>query len=148
MPASGIKLPDANVWLALAHSDHVHHAKAKEWFDTLTNETAAFCRITQMAFLRHLTNSHIMGTSVQTQVGAWKMYDQFVADPRVTFVFETPNIEARFRAVTQRTSPSHGWWTDAYLSAFAMDSGFQFVTFEKGFRSDGNLDLLILHPGT
>ncbi len=30
MTASGeIKLADANVWLALAFSDHLHHGKAK-----------------------------------------------------------------------------------------------------------------------
>jgi hypothetical protein len=33
MPASGINLVDANVWLALAFSDHVHHAIARTWFE-------------------------------------------------------------------------------------------------------------------
>jgi len=43
MPASGaIKLVDANAWLALAFSDHLHHAKAKAWFDGKPEGTAAF----------------------------------------------------------------------------------------------------------
>ena len=64
MPASGvIKLVDANVWLAVAFSGHVHHAPAKTWFEGQNDATCAFCRVTQMALLRHLTNSKIMGLS-------------------------------------------------------------------------------------
>lgn len=66
MPASGvIKLADANAWLALAFSDHLHHAKAKAWFDGEFDGACAFSRVTQMALLRHLTNSKIMGAFVQ-----------------------------------------------------------------------------------
>src|SRR5688572_15783741 len=83
MPASGTKLLDANVWLALAFSDHVHHSRAKDWFDKLGDETCVFCRITQMALLRHFTNSKIMGSAVQTQQQAWQTYEKFVDDPRV-----------------------------------------------------------------
>jgi predicted nucleic acid-binding protein len=73
MPASGaIKLLDANVWLAVALSDHVHHAKAKVWFESQDDDSCAFCRITQLALLRHLTNARIMGRFVQTQQNAWK----------------------------------------------------------------------------
>jgi predicted nucleic acid-binding protein len=58
MPASGvIELADANLWLALAFSDHAHHGTAKAWFDAKLDGTCAFCRVTQMALLRHLANS-------------------------------------------------------------------------------------------
>jgi len=108
MPASGgIKLVDANVWLALAFSDHVHHGKAKEWFDGQANDTCAFCRVTQMALLRHLTNGKIMGAFVQSQQDAWKNLDKFMADPRIRFLPEPPALEAAFRAFTQAATPSH-----------------------------------------
>ena len=66
MPVSGgIKLVDASVWLAVAFSDHLHHAKAKAWFDAQGQDSSAFCRITQMALLRHnfsaLAPSNITG---------------------------------------------------------------------------------------
>ena len=89
MPVSGvIDLADANVWLALAFSDHAHHAKAKAWFDVRPDDSSAFCRVTQMALLRHLTNSTIMGPFVQTQQGAWKAYDCLAQDPRTVFLGE------------------------------------------------------------
>ena len=72
MPVSGaIKLADANVWLALAFSDHLRHPNAKAWFDGQSDGSCAFCRVTQMALLRHLTNSKIMGAFVQSQQDAW-----------------------------------------------------------------------------
>ena len=73
MPASGeIKLADANVWLAIAFSDHVHHVTARDWFDRQTNDTCAFCRIMQLALLRHLTNPAIMGKFAAVN-GRWRM---------------------------------------------------------------------------
>jgi predicted nucleic acid-binding protein len=43
MPAFGvISIPDANVWLALAFSDHVHHKRAAEWFNEQATNPARF----------------------------------------------------------------------------------------------------------
>ena len=132
MPAFGaISLLDANVWLALAFSDHQHHVKAKEWFDAQADASCAFCRITQMALLRHMTNSKIMGAFVQTQQDAWKNYDKFANDPRVVFLTESLALESAFRASTQATSPSHALWTDGYLAAFALTTQAQLVTLEQ-----------------
>ena len=60
MQASGISLVDANVWLALAVDGHVHHVAATKWFDARSEGSCAFCRLTQLAILRHLTNTKIM----------------------------------------------------------------------------------------
>jgi predicted nucleic acid-binding protein len=93
MPASGIKLADSNVWLALVFSDHHHHTRAKQWFDVQQDGSVAFCRITQLALLRHLTNSSIMSKFVQSQQAAWETYDTLSSDPRVIFVEERPGLE-------------------------------------------------------
>ncbi len=145
MPASGmIKLADANVWLAASADGHAHHVWAKEWFDAQGQQTCAFCRVTQMALLRHLTNSKIMGVNVQTQAEAWQTYDKLANDPRVIFLVEPAPLETKFRSLTQATSPSHGLWTDAYLAAFAIESQTQLVTFDQGFSRVTGLDLLVL----
>ena len=145
MPASGvIKLADANVWLAIAYSDHVHHTQARAWFDLQVEEACTFCRVTQMALLRHLTNARIMGAFVQSQQEAWNNYDKLANDPRVIFLTEPPTLEASFRAFAQADSPAHGLWTDAYLAAFAVGLQAQLVTFDQGFRRFAGLDLLVL----
>lgn len=146
MPASGIKLLDANVWLALAFSGHVHHLRAKARFDSLGDETCAFCRITQMALLRHVTNSKILGAAVQTQQQAWTSYEGLAADPRVVFEMEPVDFESRFHALTQDAFPSHSRWTDAYLASFAMAGDFEFITLERSFRPAAGLKLFSLSP--
>lgn len=145
MPASGeTKLADANVWLAIAFSDHVHHLIARDWFDRQTNGTCAFCRITQLALLRHLTNSAIMGKFVLSQRVAWENYDKLLADPRVVFISEPPAVEPQFRAFSQSESPSNERWTDAYLAAFSSAVGAELVTFDQDFKRFGLAHLAVL----
>jgi len=106
MPASGAtKLLDTNIWLAVAVDGHTHHTRAAGWFNTQSETTLAFCRVTQMALLRHLTNSKIMGENVQTQAQAWQTYERFVSDPRVAFLSEPPNLDATFRRLTSADTP-------------------------------------------
>ena len=84
MPASGNNLVDANIWLALAVDAHRHHAPALSWFAVQGDGSCAFCRLTQLALLRHLTNGKIMGpANVQTQEQAWRVYESLARDPRV-----------------------------------------------------------------
>jgi uncharacterized protein len=59
-----IYLPDVNVWIALAADKHVHHNVAKHWFMNIQADRVLFCRITQLGFLRLLTNRHVMGEEV------------------------------------------------------------------------------------
>ncbi|MBI4323888.1 MAG: PIN domain-containing protein [Chloroflexi bacterium] len=144
MPAFGIKLADANVWLAFAADGHTHHAQAREWLNAQADESCAVCRVTQMALLRHLTNSKIMGENVQTQVQAWQTYDKLASDARVVYLEEPAALAAVFRSFTQEVFPAHERWSDAYLAAFAVVSHSQLVTFDHGFRRFAGLDLLVL----
>ena len=144
MPASGIKLADSNVWLAAVFSGHQHHTQAKAWFEAQLEGTVAFCRITQLALLRHLTNSKIMGSFVQTQQQAWITFDTLAIDPRVVFLKEPPGLEGFFRAFANSNSPSHEHWTDAYLAALSLATGTEFVTFDGDFRKFKGLKVSLL----
>jgi uncharacterized protein len=145
MPASGtIKLLDANIWLALAFSDHAHHAKAAAWFDRQADGTCAFCRLTQLALLRHLTNPVIMGSFVQSPKQAWETYDKCLADPRTTFQTEPHSVETEFRKLAQTLPPSRHVWTDAYLAALAATSALELVTFDQGYKRFPTLRLELL----
>jgi toxin-antitoxin system PIN domain toxin len=144
MPASGIKLPDANIWLAVAVDGHSHHAAAESWFNAQPEQTCALCRVTQMALLRHLTNSKIMGENVQSQAKAWRAYEVLLRDSRVVFLSEPAALESAFRSLSESDSPSHERWTDAYLAAFAARIPAQLVTFDKGFSRFAGLDLHLL----
>jgi toxin-antitoxin system PIN domain toxin len=129
------------VWLALAFSDHIHHRATVAWFEKVGEREALFCRVTQMALLRHLTNQSLMGKFVLSQRDAWKCYDSFCRDDRVTFSDEPSDIEAVWRQVTGSRHRRHRVWTDAYLAAFALCARLPLSTLDQGFRQFGGLTL-------
>jgi toxin-antitoxin system PIN domain toxin len=109
--------PDINVWLALAYRGHYHNTTAAAWFEQVEPGQAAFCRFTQLGFLRLLTHPAVMRDEVKTQREAWSAYDRLSSDARVTFYPETDpqRIEAALRALTATSKFAHQQWPDAYL---------------------------------
>ena len=138
---------DANVWLALIWSRHVHSEKARSWFEQASNsnneEQFFFCRFTQITVLRLLTTDQIMGKETRTMSGAWSLWDQVWADTRISFLPEPDDLEKEFRSRTRMSSRSPKIWADAYLLAFATVSGLKFVTFDHALQSRG-ADVLVL----
>jgi len=126
-------LPDINVWIALAVAEHVHHAPATAWAEAAASDLLAFCRVTQMGFLRLLTNPQIMGGDELTSARAWSLLDSFYLDDGIVFVEEPAGIESRWRALTRHSRFGRNMWTDAYLAAFAGTGGHTLITFDAGF---------------
>ena len=137
-------LPDVNVWLALAFDSHVHHPRAKAWFDALSTELCLFCRMTQQGFLRLATNPKVFGTHALTLTDAWQKYDVFQSDPRISYVDEPTGVEPLWRGYTQRQTFTPKVWNDAYLAAFACASNFELITIDQGFSQYANLRCTIL----
>jgi toxin-antitoxin system PIN domain toxin len=138
-------LPDVNVWHALTFDAHVHHPVAKTWFDGLPNDAVCyFCRITQLGLLRLATNPSVFGKDALTLPEAWRKYDLFLSDPRISFVEEPADIEISWRTYTQSQAFSPKVWNDAYLAAFAVTAGLELVTFDKAFTQYQNLTCKIL----
>ena len=147
MTASGVSLVDANVWLALAVGTHLHHAPARTWFDGQSDGRCAFCRITQVALLRHLTNSKVMGpTDVQSQGQAWQTCENIEADPRVVYLDEPLGLTPVFKLLTHSSYRAHKQWTDAYLAAFAECLSLEVVTFDTGFKASPGQHVQSLTP--
>lgn len=137
-------LPDVNVWLALASSRHIHNQAAAHWFDGVSEGQAVFCRITQMALLRLLTNARVMGVDVLGPVKAWSVYQALTQDPRVQFSVEPPGLERAWLELTRHPQVAQNGWTDTYLQAFAELRELSVVTFDKGFRRFTNPEALVL----
>jgi uncharacterized protein len=128
---------DANVWLALLWSRHIHSEKAREWFDRSSDEKFLFCRITQITVLRLLTTGTVMGTDLKKMAEAWDLWDRVCADDRIAFLSEPEAIEPEFRRLSALRSPSPKVWADAYLLAFASVAGLKLVTFDRGLHARG-----------
>jgi hypothetical protein len=144
MLTSKITLPDINVWVALASDRHMHHALARDWFTAGRQADTAFCRVTQMGFLRLLTNPRVMGDDVLNQRQAWGVYEQLARDPHVVFAPEPADIEPVWKKLTQSAFAATSLWTDAYIAALALLYDFHVVSFDRGFRKISGLDSTIL----
>ncbi|MEO8736177.1 MAG: TA system VapC family ribonuclease toxin [Edaphobacter sp.] len=141
---TSLVFPDINVWLALSSSIHVHHIRAKRWFDLLTeDEELVFCRLTQLGLLRLLTTATVMGDGVRTQKQAWAIYDAFLRDGGARFLQEPRTLEESFRRISRSTAASPKDWADSYLAAFAMETGAKLITLDKalGGRAAGSIVL-------
>jgi uncharacterized protein len=129
--------PDVNVWLALTVDSHIHHFIAHRWLSSLDLDAyVCFCRATQISFLRLLTTEAVMGKDkTLSQAEAWKTYDRWLENDRVSFVAEPPEVEAHFRSLSNQNRPAPKDWADAYLAAFAYAADLTLVSFDQTFRS-------------
>lgn len=143
-----MKLPDVNIWLALALSGHMHHRAACDWLDGQRERAGlCFCRATQQGLVRLLTTAGVLacyGNPPLTNREAWEVYEHFLEDDRFTFANEPEGVEETWKSWAVRDTNSPKLWMDAYLAAFALRSGFQMVTTDKAFSRLTGLDVLVL----
>jgi len=137
-------LPDVNIWIALTIAEHVQHRAAIEWMEAAASDTIAFCRVTQMGFLRLLTNARVMGGDVYTASQAWNLVARIRQDDRVIFASEPPGLEQTWRKMTADHKTGANFWTDTYLAAFGQSTEYTLVTFDRGFVKHKKLSMRIL----
>lgn len=138
--SSVIDLPDVNVWVALANPSHAFHASAREYWEALRPEGAAFCRITMLGLLRLITDSRVMNGVPFTRSESWEVYRTFRSLPEIHFLAEPAGLETWFASLEfpQRL------WTDAYLAAFALAGKCRIVSFDSDFQQFPGLEFLWL----
>ena len=104
----------------------------------------AFCRLTALALLRHLTNRHIMQHAVLTGDAAWRTYDRRRELAGVVFLPGPAHVDARLERFSRSVDLTSRLWADAYLAAFALTDGLRLVSFDRDFARFDGLDLLHL----
>lgn len=129
-----MNLLDVNVWLAAAWGRHVHHRIARTWMDAEESDLL-FCRVTELAFLRLVSNRTITGDDALTRRQAWDRLLALQADPRIRFVPEPRGLAPLWMAFSKRDDRSHLLWTDDYLAAFAQAANAPLVTLDAGLRN-------------
>jgi toxin-antitoxin system PIN domain toxin len=128
-----VKLLDVNVWLAAVWARHVYHPAAKRFVDGEEHDLA-FCRVTEAALLRLMTNPSVTGRDVRTRRQAWDVVLAIQNDPRVRFLPEPPGLAPLWLAFSKRDDTSHLLWTDDYLAAFAQAADLALVTFDRAMH--------------
>lgn len=137
-------LLDASVWLPLSVPDHVHHARALRYWQEEADDEIAFCRITALALLRHLTNPRIVGPVALDAAGAWRALKALLSQPDVCMLAEPAALDEWLERWSATCNPRGGDWTDAYLAAFAAAGEHRLVAFDGDFRRYAGLQFLHL----
>lgn len=136
-------LPDVNVWLALCSNRHEHHPVAANWLEAV-RIPVYFCRVTQMALLRLLTNPKVMESDLLTPQEAIGVYKILRADDRVRYAHEPADAEDVWLSLMTVPSAKGSVWTDAWLAAFALSHRSKLVTFDAGMRRWATLEPEVL----
>ncbi|MGH9023311.1 MAG: TA system VapC family ribonuclease toxin [Acidimicrobiia bacterium] len=120
-------LLDANVLIALAVADHVHHDAAEEWF---ANQRVPFatCPITQGALIRLVVRHGASPAQANAVLASITASDSHRFWPD----------DLDFSQVAMAGVIGHRQVTDAYLAALARHHGGQVASFDHG--------LAALHP--
>ena len=133
---AGLSIPDINFWLALAAPEHPHNSLAERWWRKHEGQIA-FVRLSQLGLLRLMTTAAAMDGKPLTIDEAWRLYDRFYEDDRVTFVSEPFSVEKRFREKAVGRTASPKIWADAWMLAIAAAAGGVLVTFDQALGPRG-----------
>lgn len=106
----------------------------KAWLDEQADELA-FCRVTQIALLRLMTNPAVTGTDALSRRAAWERIEQLMTDSRVRFLTEPDGLVPLWVAFSKRDDNHHLLWTDDYLAAFAQAANAELITIDEPLRT-------------
>jgi toxin-antitoxin system PIN domain toxin len=130
--------------LLLAAERHALHRSARHWFSNLQDEKLAFCRLTQLGFLRLLTNKHVMQEEVMRPDEAWEAYRVLRLDRRIGYLAEPSELPETWQAFTQGALSSPNLWTDSDLCAFTHAARLTLVTFDAKIPTREGVNCLVL----
>ncbi len=128
-----VHLLDANVFVALAWSEHESHLRASEWFKRHAHSGWATCPFTEAAFVRILSNPSFSPKALSTK-NAFTVLAKNLKSPHHHF---WPDDVGLIDAVSEMLNrlTGHRQITDAYLIGLAQHRGGRLATLDKAIAS-------------
>jgi hypothetical protein len=123
-------LLDVNVLIALLWAQHEHHAAAQRWFTEASGQGWATCSVTQLGFVRIVTNPAFSAEAVRST--------QAVAVLEANLDHPTHQVWENRWGVGALLAPflprltGYRQVTDAYLLGLALKRGGRLATFDRG----------------
>jgi hypothetical protein len=123
-------LPDVNVLVALAWPNHVHHERARAWFESSHRQGWATTPVTESGFVRVSSNRRVTPAATRPEAAIALLRDM-TSLPGHVFWADDTSI-ARCRWIASERLLGHGQVTDAHLLALALRRRGRLVTFDRG----------------
>ena len=124
-----VYLLDANVLIALAWPQHVHHASAHKWFSKEGKRAWATCAITQLAFVRVSSNPAIIPDAVSPRE-ACNVLEKITKLPGHRFWADTAEV-CSLGELKNVALVGYRQVTDAYLIGLARLHKGQIATLDR-----------------
>ena len=131
-----IWLADGNLLIAHLINTHADHARAKAWFDSLTDRFAT-CAVTQGTLLR----MHMRLAADTSARAAWKALEGIEAHP----LHDYWDDDLPYRKVDTAGLSGHRQVTDAWLAELARRYGAKLATLDQGLAI-AQSDVAVLIP--
>lgn len=125
-----IGLPDINVLLALAWSNHAHHDAAHGWFARDAVTGWATCLLTQTGFVRLSLNPQIVGVSLDCQA-ALNLLQSLVEHPHHQYAESAPSLMATSFGEMVPNIRGYRQVPDATLLHLARVHDMKLITFDR-----------------
>lgn len=125
-----IGLPDVNVLVALAWPNHVHHERARAWFEENHQRGWATCPVTESGFVRVSSNRKVVPEARRPGEAILLLREMTTQRGHVFWADDTSI--ARSRWVAAERLVGHGQVTDAHLVALCLERKGRLVTFDGG----------------
>jgi toxin-antitoxin system PIN domain toxin len=126
-------LPDLNVWLALASTDHSHHQQAVHCWEQQAGERVLFCTVTALGLVRLVRQPKLIGAAVLNAAEASELPQAFCPQPGVSLAAPEHDGFEVFHQVLRNGDLPARLCTDAYLAALAIANGWRLVSFDRDF---------------
>lgn len=115
--------------IALAWPTHVAHERSLRWFERRGGEAWATCPLTQLAFVRILSNPAFSPDALSVAEAAQMLGDS-TADPAHVFWADDLNLNEAI-ALAAESLQGHKQLTDAYLIGLARNRKGRLATLDK-----------------
>ena len=125
-------LLDLNILTALLWPAHEHHAAAHRWFAVRGNTGWATCALTQLGFVRIVSNPAFSKDALSPAEGLMLLAEN-LEHPRHEFWNDRLQVPDAVRGL-EAGLQGHRQLTDAYLIALAHRRRGVLATFDKGLR--------------
>jgi toxin-antitoxin system PIN domain toxin len=127
-------LPDLNVWLALAATDHPHHRQALHYWEQQASPEVLFCTVTALGLIRLVSQPKLMGAAVLPSAEASALLQAFCRQPGVAMAAPEHDGWDLFHSLLSSTTLPARLHTDAYLAALAIANDWRLVSFDRDFE--------------
>ncbi|NJL26580.1 MAG: PIN domain-containing protein [Thermoanaerobaculia bacterium] len=145
-------LLDVNVLIALLWTRHEHHAAAQRWFTEASRQGWATCNLTQLAFVRIVTNPAFSPDAIRASQ-AVEVLAANLEHPAHQVWEDRWGVGALLAPFLSRLI-GHRQVTDAYLLGLAVRQGGHLATFDRGIASlvsgselEGRVERIPIEPG-